>query len=143
MLDGLVRGCPIMERLYKNTERPKAGRAHHRQDGFDWSYSDQAQYDVITQNSCDWFRTGMAARDSPVSGPAPLPQRQQASTPRPNSQYLSFCPINLCYHRHFAYILCYALLSRSVVRVCLFSLCIDHHRLPTYCIPFFLTFQGL
>ena len=107
---------------------------------FDWSYSDQAQYDVITKKGCHWSRSGIGAREVPATGPAAfsrLPQHQQPSTFGQNIQDILYFP------QRFA---CHALLSRSMtVRAHLVSLYIEFAAVSIYCYAFyfFLAFQVL
>ena len=99
--------------------------------GFDWSYSDQAQYDVIAKKGWNWSRTGIGTREVPATGPAAfsrLPQRQQPSTSGQNIQDIPYFP------QRFA---CHALLSRSMtVRAHLVSLYIEFAAVSIYCYAF-------
>ena len=102
---------------------------------FDWSYSDQAQYDVITKKGCHWSRSSIGAREVPATGPAAfsrLPQHQQPSTFGQNIQDIPYFP------QRFA---CHALLSRSVtVRAHLVSLYIEFAAVSIYCYAFYFFF---
>ena len=135
-LPGINLLTTFLIRNHEDTPHPNKmerrwGLEMGREAGFDWSYSDQAQYDVIAKKGCHWSRTGIGAREVPATGPGRLfPLATTSTTINFRSKYSRYT----YFPRRFA---CHALLSRSMtVRAHLVSLYIEFTAVSIYCYAF-------